>query len=62
MEDIPPCDRCGSPSVADVDDGHLCASCFHEAGSCCGTFGEKEEEEGDGPANGHGGGSQTSEA
>lgn len=38
-----PCDRCGDPSAVEVDDQRLCGSCFHETGSCCGSFGGNDE-------------------
>ncbi len=37
------CDRCGHPAIGEVGDEALCETCYHEAGACCGVFGEDEE-------------------
>jgi len=41
--ETPPCNVCGKPSVVVIDDVAWCEECFHEMGSCCGEWHEKEE-------------------
>ncbi len=36
------CDRCGMPALGVLGDETLCENCIHEAGACCGSFGEEE--------------------
>jgi NMD protein affecting ribosome stability and mRNA decay len=35
------CDRCGREAAGHLGDEALCESCYHEASSCCGLFGEE---------------------
>jgi len=34
-----PCDICGKEADVVIETVAWCAACFHEMGSCCGTFG-----------------------
>jgi len=41
----PPCAVCGKPAVVVINGIAWCDGCYHEMGSCCGEWHEKEEEE-----------------
>ncbi len=35
------CGRCGQEAAGHLGDEALCETCYHEASSCCGLFGDE---------------------
>lgn len=39
----PTCEVCGKPAVVEINSVARCEECYHEMGSCCGEWNEKDE-------------------